>query len=341
MLGRSRRIVTTIAVVAVTMLGAAAPSHGFKLGNNLLDVPDAGVCSTTPPQPEATCTETQLILEPGHDAPGGLLSEHHGVITSWQVASGQASSTTAGVQMRLRLLRGGVPIAGATTPYVTLPLGEPGLHSFPARLPLDPDGELGLDLAVLGTGGGPGSAPIAHREAGLGEVGEWAPALGAGAQGITSYLHDTELLLAARVEPHIDGDGYGDRTQDRCAYDPRRHSSCLPDRLRPTFRVDNKRRQNFLATGRVSFTVTPSEFSEVRAGAQLQTPAVTWGVYGDRAWVRRGSATLVLELPPRPRKKAQEAVSHGGHVYVKAFVTVVDASGNQRQRAIRIDPKGS
>jgi hypothetical protein len=180
MLGRSRRIVTTIAVVAVTMLGAAAPSHGFKLGNNLLDVPDAGVCSTTPPQPEATCTETQLILEPGHDAPGGLLSEHHGVITSWQVASGQASSTTAGVQMRLRLLRGGVPIAGATTPYVTLPLGEPGLHSFPARLPLDPDGELGLDLAVLGTGGGPGSAPIAHREAGLGEVGEWAPVLGAG-----------------------------------------------------------------------------------------------------------------------------------------------------------------
>lgn len=330
------------ALVAVSMLATAVPSQGFRLGNSLLDTPDTGICATAPPQLEATCTETQLNLEPGHDAAGGLLAQHHGVVTSWQVASGPASATTAGVQMRLRLLRGSAPIGGAITPYVTLPLAEPGVHRFPTRLPIDFGGELGLDLTVLGTADGPGSAPIAHSGAGLGEMGEWVPSLATSTQPIANYVHDSELLLAARVEPDNDHDGYGDRTQDRCAFDPRRHSPCLPDRVRPRFQVDYVRHQNFLATGRVFIVVRPGEFAAVHATGQLQTPAVTWGIFGDRAWIREGgSARLVLELPSRPRKKAEEAVAHGGRVYVQAFVTVVDASGNQRQQAIKISLKGS
>jgi len=226
------------ALAVAALLTAASPALAFRLGSSLSDAPNAAVCTTTPPTLEATCTETQLQLTPGRDASGGLLAEHFGVLTSWQVASGPASPATAGVRMRLRLLRGSRPVAGTATPYATLPLTEPGIHSFPARLPIEPDDELALDLSVLGSALAAGSAPIAHTEARIGEVGEWVPPLVNASQPITSYLHDTELLLAARIEPDSDRDEYGDTTQDRCPFDPRRHSPCLPDATTPRLTVD-------------------------------------------------------------------------------------------------------
>jgi hypothetical protein len=343
MFRRLGRSVATIAVVALAMLATAAPGQALVLGGSLLDAPNSAVCPTSPPQLEATCTESQVYLEAGREAPGTFLSEHRGVITSWQVASGPASATTSGVQMRLRLLHGAAPVAGATTPYVALPLAEPGIHRFPVRLPLGRAMELGLDLTVLGTSDGAGSAPVAHSEPGIGEIGEWAPSLGTEFENFTSHLRDSELLIAARVEPDSDHDGYGDRSQDRCAFDPRRHSPCLPDQSPPQFQVHYLHRQSFLATGSVSLSVEPKELSEVLANGQLQTPAATWGAHGDRAWVREAgrSAKLVLELPPRARKRAQAVVDQGGRVYVKSFVTVIDASGNRRHETIKVLPKES
>jgi hypothetical protein len=341
MLGRSGRIVIVTAIAAAALLATAASAPAIKLGSGLLDPADAGVCATTPPTLEATCTETQLLSAPERDASGGLLAEHHGVVTAWQVASGPASAATAGVRLRLRLIRGGRPVAGAFTPYVPLPLSEPGIHRFPARLPIERDQELALDLSVLGSALEAGSAPIAHAEPGVGEAGEWVPPLAGAAQPITNYLHDTELLLAARVEPDADRDGYGDLTQDGCSYDPRRQAACLPDHSAPRFKVVYARRQDFPESGRISLSVVPSEFSQVIANAQLETPTTTWGIYGDRAWVRGGSAHLFLELPPRPRRAAQATLAHGAKVYVKCFLTVIDASGNRRHKTLRIIPKGS
>jgi hypothetical protein len=329
------------AAVAAAMLAAAAPAGAIKLGSSLGDAADTGICHTTPPTLEATCTETQLQLAPESAAYGGLLAEHHGVITSWEVASGVASPATAGVQMRLRVIRGGRPIADAFTPYVPLPLVEPGIHRFPARVPIEPDQELALDLSVLGSAVDPGSAPIAHGEEGIGEVGEWVPPLLSDGQSITSYLHNTELLLAARAEPDADRDDYGDVTQDRCTYDPRRQSSCLPDHQAPRIEVDYARRQAFPTSGRISLSVAPSEFSQVIASAQLETPTTTWGIYGDRAWVSDGSTNLSLKLPARPRRAAQTLLAQGGRAYVKCFLTVIDASGNRRHKTIRINPTGS
>jgi hypothetical protein len=342
MLNGSRGTAIASALAAAAMLMVAAPASAVRLGSGLRDVPNASLCSSTPPALEATCTETQLQLTPGRDASGGLLAEHHGVLTSWQVASGPASPATAGVRMRLRLLRGSRPIAGTVTPYATLPLTEPGIHSFPARLPIEPDDELGLDLSVLGSALAAGSAPIAHTEPRIGEVGEWIPPLASASQPITSYLHDTELLLAARIEPDGDRDEYGDSTQDRCPYDPRRHSPCLSDGVAPRLTVAYRRRQAFLDTGKILLTVKPNEFSQVVASAQLQTPTTTWGIYGDRAWISEGgSAKLLLELPGRPRKAGKATLASGGRAYVKCFLTAIDASGNRRHKTVRITPTGS
>lgn len=341
MFGRSRRITATIALAAAAMLTAAAPAGAIKLGSSLKDHADTGVCPVEVGASEATCTVTQLDLTPGHTAYGGLLAEHHGVITSWQIASGPASSATTAVQMRLRLLHGGKPVAGAAGPFVSLPLAEPGIHRFPARLPIVRDDELGLDLSVLGASGGGASAPIAHTEPELGELGEWVPSLTSSAEPITTYHRDTELLLAARVENDSDNDGYGDLTQDRCAYDPRRQSPCLPDHRLPRITVAFPQRQNFLASGQAVLRVRPNELAEVYASPQLETPEATWGLYGDRAWIDRGdSAKLVLTLPSKPRKAGKADLRRGELVYVKCFLTVVDASGNRRHETIRIKPTG-
>jgi hypothetical protein len=242
--------------------------------------------------------------------------------------------------MRLRILRGTNPVTGAgATSFETLPLAEPGIHRFPARLPIEPDGELGLDVSVLGSTLEAGSAPIAHTESRIGEAGEWVPALADVPQPITNYLDDSELLLAARIEPDRDRDAYGDRSQDRCSYDPRRHSPCLPDNVVPRVGVSYARRQGFVHSGKVFLTVRPSEFSQVIASAQLETPTTTWGLYGDSAWVHAGgSAKLVLRLPPRPSKAGQTTLAKGGRIYVKSFLTVVDASGNRSHKTIRVIP---
>lgn len=327
---------TTLALAAAA-LTMAAPGLASTLGSHLFNPPNAGICPTAPPAPEASCTETQLQL--AGLATDELLAPHHGVITSWKVSSGPASPATAGVQLRLRLLRGGEAVPGAEGDFVTLPLADPGIHRFPARLPIDPGEELGLDVAVLAAGGGIGSAPIAHSGPSLGEVGEWMPPLGAEPRTSERYLRETELLLGARIEPDPDRDGYGDRTQDRCPYDPRRHSPCLPDSGRPGLEVTSPGRQNFLRTRKVRLRVRPSEFSQVIASAQLEVPTATWGIYGARAWVRQGSAALVLKIPARADRAGKAALDRGGRVFVKVFVTVIDASGNRTHETVRITPK--
>lgn len=342
MFRRSGRISATVAIVALGLLAAASPAGAIKLGSSLKDHADTGICPTDPPALEATCTVTQLNLQAGNAAYGGLLAEHHGVITSWQVTSGPASPATAAVRMRLRLLHGGKPVADAIEPFVSLPLAEPGIHRVPARLPLVRDDELGLDLSVLGTGTGVASAPIAHSEPELGEVGEWVPSLGNSAEPITSYRDDSELLLAATIEPDADSDGYGDLTQDRCVYDPRRQSPCLPDHRLPRFTVHYPRHQDFLHSGKAFLTVKPNELAEVYAAPQLETPKATWGIYGDRAWIDQGrSAKLLITLPPKPIKAGKAAIAKGDQAYIKCFLTVIDASGNRRHETIRIKPKGS
>jgi len=329
---------TTAAGIALALLALLTVplARASFLGSDLESTPDTGVCYTTGLAPEASCTESQLQLTRAHIASGGLLAASHGVITSWRVASGPASPATAGVQLRLRVLRGGAPVAGDGSPYVSLPLAEPGVHRFPTRLPIERNGELGLDVVVLGSGGGVGSAPIAHTDSGLGEIAEWVPPLATRAQPVTAYQGDTELLLGARVEPDLDRDAYGDQSQDRCPYDPRRHTPCLPDHLRPGIEVDYDRRQDFLATRKASLRVRPSEFSRVVASGQMELPTTTWGIYSASAWVRQGSAKLVLRIPPRALKAGRAALARGARVSVRSFVTVIDASGNRTHRTVRI-----
>lgn len=329
--GRHGRYLTAAICLLSALQLWALPAQADRLGNDLGADPDTGVCPTRA-SVEIVCTESQLWLAERHRASEYLFLRHPGVITEWVVASGPASPATASVRLRLRLLRGKRPLPGAATVFRQLPLAEPGIHRFASRLPIEWNDRLALDVAVRGSGGGTATAPIAHSAPGIGEVGEWVPPLGDVPRPQTYSLEDTELLLKAVIEPDLDGDGFGDHTQDRCRYDPRRQTPCLKNRRPPRVEVRYAKRQSFLDDGMVRVKVRSDELGSVWVVGGLETPSIqtAWIGIGSEAWVKPGEwANLSLYVEPPARKAARREIAEGGHPYIKAEAAASDTSGNE------------
>jgi hypothetical protein len=320
----------TICLLSAFLLWAL-PAQAKPLGSDLDSTPNAGICATPVGGVTTVCTETQLWLDGEESASEHLYPNPGGVITRWWVASGPASPATAGVELRLRLLRNKGPLPGAATGYEQLPLGEPGVHRFSTRLPIAWGARLALDVAVLGSGEGTASAPIAHAAPGVGEIGEWVPSLGSSPRLLTYQLRNTELLLRAGIEGDLDDDGYGDRTQDRCRYDPRRRQPCLEDHRPPHVEVRYAKRQSFLDDGMVRMKVRSDQLGNVWIGGSLEAPRIstTWIGIGSEAWVKPGQwADLYLYLEPRARAGARQELEGGGRPYIEAEAGAFDTSGN-------------
>jgi hypothetical protein len=329
---RQGKCLTTAISLLLALLFSAPIASADPLGSDLGAAPDGDVCST--PGAEIVCTESQLWLAEEHRAGEALFTRYRGVITQWQVASGMASPPTESVRLRLRLLRGREPRTDAVTAFQRLPLADPGIHRFPARLPISWNDRLALDVAVRGDGSGTASAPIAHSEA-VGEVGEWVPPL-ASTPRLPSYrFADTELLLKARMEFDLDEDGFGDSTQDRCRYDPRRQQTrCLEDNRPPRVEVRYAKRQSF-RDGAVRVKVRSNQFGDVWVVGSLETPSIQtqWIGIGSEAWVKRGEwANLTLYLEPEARAAARQEIEAGGHPYASVEASAYDTSGNEAER---------
>jgi len=322
----------------------ALPAQADGLGSKLYFPADTGVCSTRAAA-EVFCTESQLSLHQSYRASEYLVPTSHGVITEWRVASGPASPATESVQLRLRLLRGQDPVPGAATAFRQLPLAEPGIHRFASRLPIEWNNRLALDVAVRGNGSGVASAPIAHSAPSIGEVGEWIPPL-ADAPRLQPYrLPDTDLLVKAQVEWDIDGDGYGDASQDRCRYDPRRQGLCLKNSRAPQVEVRYAKRQSFLRNGIVKVKARSDELGSLWMVGSVETPSsqTAWIGIGSEEWVKPEKwMNLSLYLEPKARAAARKEFNDGGHPYISAEVGATDTSGNdaKRQRVVVRLPAG-
>jgi hypothetical protein len=329
------RTLCGIAATSLALVAAAATSaSALTIGSNLQAVPDGGVCATSAAA-EASCTYQQLTLPDDHQAIGGLTGrEGPTVITAWRVSSGPATPATDSVKLRLRTLRidSTQLRAGSGTPFVELPLSAPGVHVFAARLPLDPADFVALDAHVIGNGSGEASAPIAHLEGdGAGAV-RWSPSLVDGLRAPhPSGSEDVELLLNAVTERDRDGDGYGDKTQDRCPQDPRRHAHC--DRTPPRTHLTYRLRQDFLDSGQVAVRLRSSEDALAFASGQIDIAGdrnVVWGIYSARRRVAKGGKViLVLRVPPQAREAAALSYAHGRHVVAKVTVSATDDAGNE------------
>jgi len=336
MRNRSRGIAATMLALAAFALATATSASPMTIGSNLAAAPNGGVCPVGG-NGEASCSFVQIGLAAGHAAAGGVQASEGGVVTGWKVSTGTATPATASVKVRLRGLEGGAAgFAFAASPYEELPLSQPGVHLFPARLPIRSHQYLGIDSVVSGRGEGEAAAPLAYRASGAGSAWKWVPSLSEGPLPQAAGEGDVELLFNATVEPDRDHDGYGDRTQDRCPEDPKRHSRC--DRVPPRAKLTYAPRQDFLHSGKIVVYVRSNEPGRAIAGGQIDiAKVVTWGIYSDRATIRRGQKRkLVLRVPADAREAATRSFAHGRRVTASVTAFTVDAAGNESGATVAV-----
>jgi hypothetical protein len=348
MRGKSRRIAASAVLAAAACLAlTAAPSQAATtIGSSLLDSPSStptGTCGFTAAEAEHSCTASQANLEPGHIAPAGLVAPTGGVIVRWRVRSGTPTAATASVKLQLRVLHENTGGIGEAT-FTTLPLGEPGVHVFPTRLPIAGGDRIGVDARIGSPGGTEAELPIVYQESGVGGLDRWTPSL---AEGVTESQNgfptsSEELLLNADIEPDADHDGYGDETQDLCPTDPLVHAACpttttpgptatgdtQPPRTKLTYPV----RQNFLVTKKVLIHFRSNEAATAFASGQLEIPSrhTIFGLHAIKAQVGAGKrATLRLRLAKNTVKAARRAYANGRKIVIKVTAFATDAAGNK------------
>jgi hypothetical protein len=305
--------VSSVAAAIALAVPAACTAATATIGSDLGALPGAGegVCAFSGPAGHSrTCTEAQLQLTPGHLAPGGLKARAAGTILRWSVRSGTPSPSTARVKLRLRALDG-EDEPGPATPFVELPLDPPGIHTFPAQLPVEKGDRLAVETVVTTLDGGVAYAPIAHLEPGVGSLTEWGSTLFPTIEiAPDSTREDAELLLSADLD--------FDRT---------------PPRTKLTYPV----RQNFLVEKKVLIHLRSNEAATAIASGQLEIPSrhAIFGLYGVKAAVGAGKrVTLRLRLAKNTLKAARLAYANGRKIVIKVTTSASDAAGNDSGVAV-------
>lgn len=268
------------------------------------------VCTLEAPAgTERTCTDAQYPGWSLNFAEAGLVAPFDGTIVSWRVVSGAASPATRAVKLRLRMIDG--VIGGTGSAFASLPLNQPGPHTFPARLRVREGERIGLDAVVTSAGGGLAAAPIARLEPNAGHIQEWSPSLLGGFDSAPTDLGEgSQLLLSAKVEP---------------------------ERIPPRTKLTYANRQDFLRSRSVVVYLRSNEPVEALAAGQLEFATVPgkpgrtiYGLHAKRLEVGAGEKTAMrLQLPRTTWEAAMRATGSGKPVVVKVTVSAEDAAGNR------------
>jgi hypothetical protein len=143
-----------------------------------------------------------------------------GVITSWKMTEG---SSLPPFEQELKILapgpaKGEFKVVAESGPQKLTP-GV--LTSFPARIPIQP-GDL------LGLGSPKSSATLYCPVAKAGDIAVIHPGnlTPTDAADVFNEDPDFRLPVAATVEPDVDGDGFGDETQDKCPQSAQFQAEC-------------------------------------------------------------------------------------------------------------------
>jgi hypothetical protein len=306
----TKRFAGPVALVAALLLAAPAPAAVTTIGSDLSGLPSSGegICVLSPPVAARSCSGAQSALTSGHLAKGGLTAPAAGTIVGWQVRSGGASSATASVKLHLRLLHANGAVGSASS-AVTLPLAQPGIHSFPALLPVQAGDRLAVESVVRSSGSGPAYAPIVNVEPGVGSLEGWASPLFSGLDLTPDSTREgAELLVSAEIDTDLQ-----------------------PPRTKLTY----PQRQDFLTEKEVLVRFRCNENATVFASGQLEYPrgtrgGVIYGLYGTSRQVKAGTkTTLRLRLPRNTLEAAQRAFGNGKRIVVKVTVSAADRVGNR------------
>ena len=169
-----------------------------------------------------------------------------GVLTSWSFMATAANTTLTMRVFRLAAAPDQFTVVADAGPQQTV-VANSGLHTFPARVPV----HAGDIIGVSASAGSCAAIGVA------GDTGRYRNVAGANTPvgGTASYSSAPGPLkydLAAAWEPDIDGDGYGDESQDTCPQLAQTQGTCIPDT------AITKKPKKSAAVSKVKFTSTLS-----------------------------------------------------------------------------------
>ncbi|MFT4049703.1 MAG: hypothetical protein QM648_07665 [Solirubrobacterales bacterium] len=192
-----------------------------------------GGCSIPAAQTTVTCNVLQAVATGSDLQPDGPMVTSNGVLTSWHVAV--ATSGPATVTLRARLYR----IADLGSDFLFQPVRSSAPFVVPAgggqfditdRVQALSGDYLGLEARL--TGGSPGDSPLVVATstftAGIAGVAAEVPDNNVFTIHKPYISSNVKLVVSARIEPDVDGDGYGDETQDLCPQRADAHGKCTP-----------------------------------------------------------------------------------------------------------------
>ena len=186
----------------VTALAPAAAHAATTVGSDLSKPASLAACVTS-------CTAFSTFTSSG--APVAV-APANGVIVRWRVKAGAPVDGVA-----LRTIRAADNGSYAGVDASTDQSVPAGTSTFDTRLPVQAGDIVGLDM--------PAHAMVFAASSTI-DAQIFTPQLNSFSH-IPSQQTGRELLVNADIEPDVDGDGYGDETQDLCPTDPSRHAACL------------------------------------------------------------------------------------------------------------------
>jgi hypothetical protein len=208
-----RKLLVGLAAIMTTgvLLTVPAGASAATFGSNLSDpVANTLNCSAFP---DGCTTSFGLTLPPGSVATNGLTAPFSGVIVRWRLKTGTGVPPT-----KLRVLRpGNSTTRGAIATSATVTPEPSTTNTFDTQLPVQAGDAIGIDSQF------PPFATVAGPE--IRYIG--GTLVDGGAPAASTGFANSVLLLNADVEADVDGDGYGDETQDLCKAEPAEHLGCV------------------------------------------------------------------------------------------------------------------
>jgi hypothetical protein len=264
-----------------------------------------------------------------------------GVITSWSFQ--ENSQTVVGLKFKVGRSPGGIiytivgeSVAGPQTPNA--------VNTYPARISVQEGDQIGISF----TSGGCASINT--------EPGDTFAAAGSDVPPNTkapffAAMDNAKFPVAALVEPDLDGDGFGDETQDGCPTDASTQAACqatgagpqsTPDRTAPTARLSGRARQDIVAQrGSIVVDALFDEAGTATAGARVSVPNLS-KLYRFKAVTKAVPANRRVRFRLKLGRKAfghvRRALAGGRRLRAVVRVVATDAAGNERstRKTIRL-----
>jgi hypothetical protein len=164
---------------------------------------------------------TYVSVKHGQTSPLSLTAAISGVVTEWRVSADASleASETSTYRPTLGIFRsaGGENYALVAESFGAAPVNFHGTTTNAARLPV----QAGDYLGFVG-----GNAYVCESKDPNEVVGLLRGGLVLGSTGAFEPRYFQQTSLVAKVEPDVDGDGYGDETQDECPQSAAYQTAC-------------------------------------------------------------------------------------------------------------------